>query len=57
MSCTPQCKHLVFGASEGWGSHICDRSIGPNALGRSNQSPKKKKKKKSAVVDVKRQKA
>lgn len=41
ISFSPQCKHFhLLQASEGRGSHICDRSIGPNALGRSNQSPR-----------------
>lgn len=36
ISFSPQCKHFhLLQASEGRGSHICDRSIGPNALGRA----------------------
>lgn len=41
-----RCKHFhLHGRLRGWGLHICDRSIGPNALGRFNQSPR------STVVD------
>lgn len=50
ISFSSQCKlfHL-FQASKGWGSHICDRSIGPNALGQSNQSQR------SGITDAERQ--
>lgn len=42
INLSPQCKHFhLFQASEGWGLHICDRSLGPNALGKSNQSPRR----------------